>query len=225
MPRIKRLVVPGYPHHVTQRGNRRQRTFFNQEDYETYRLLISKAKEKASIDIWAYCLMPNHVHFIVVPREEDSLANLFRDAHRQYTRKINLRNEWRGHLWQERFHSFVMDEPHLTAAVRYVEQNPVRAGLCKNPSEWPWSSTSAHLNGRNDLLVEVGPMLERFPDWQQYLCVGETEKTIESIHQHSSTGRPAGNKDFLASLERLTGRELCLKKAGRKKNAEMRLNR
>ena len=121
MPRMPRLIVPGYPHHVTQRGNRRQKTFFNTEDYQAYLDLVAIAKPRAGCDIWAYCLMPNHVHFVIVPEYEDSLALQFKEAHRRYTRRINFRENWRGQLWQERFHSFVMDEPHLSATARYVD--------------------------------------------------------------------------------------------------------
>src|SRR5210317_374899 len=130
MARMPRLVIPHYPHHVTQRGVRRQKTFFSDADYKTYLDLLATAKDGVGADIWAYCLMPNHVHHVIVPGKEDSLAALFSDAHRRYTRRINFREGWRGHLWQERFHSFVMDERHLNATVRYVELNPVAAGLC-----------------------------------------------------------------------------------------------
>ena len=158
MPRMARLVVPGYPHHVTQRGNRRQKTFFHSQDYLAYLKLIANAKRKAQCDIWAYCLMPNHVHFVIVPGHESSLACLFKQAHRRYTRRINFREKWRGHLWQERFHSFVMDEPHLNATVRYVELNPVVAKLCSTPDEWRWSSVHAHLGSKDDEIVSVKPM-------------------------------------------------------------------
>ena len=124
MARMPRLVVPGYPHHVTQRGNRRMKTFFGDRDYQYYLELLSDTKEEAGIEVWAYCLMPNHVHFVVVPRLEDSLSRLFRSVHRHYSRAINFRENWKGHLWQERFHSFVMDERYLLATVRYVELNP-----------------------------------------------------------------------------------------------------
>lgn len=130
MARMARLVVPGYPHHVTQRGNRRQKTFFSIDDYASYIKLLAAAKSKAGVEVWAYCLMPNHVHLVVVPKTESSLAALFSDAHRRYTRRINAREGWKGHLWQERFHSSVMDENYLLSTVRYVELNPVRARLC-----------------------------------------------------------------------------------------------
>ncbi len=220
MARMRRLVVPGFPHHVTQRGNRRQRTFFSTEDYYAYASLISQARVKADIEIWAYCLMPNHVHFVVVPHDENGLAELFKEAHRRYTRRINLRHNWRGHLWQERFHSFVMDEPHLMAAVRYVEQNPVRAGFCSKPDEWRWSSAKAHLDGVDDQLVSVAPMLARSSDWESYLGTPDANLTVETIRRHSSTGRPAGSNLFIQMLEERTGRSLFPKVAGRKQKAK-----
>ena len=133
MARMPRLVVPGFPHHITQRGNRRMKTFFCDDDYVAYLDLLSAAQADSGVSVWAYYLMPNHVHLVVVPQAKDSLASLFRTVHRHYTRRINFREHWRGHLWQERFHSFVMDERHLMAAVRYIELNPVRARLCSRP--------------------------------------------------------------------------------------------
>ena len=214
MPRMPRLVVPGYPHHVTQRGNRRQKTFFNTGDYQAYLELIAIAKPKAACDIWAYCLMPNHVHFVIVPEHEDSLALLFKEAHRCYTRRINFRKKWRGHLWQERFHSFVMDEPHLNATVRYVELNPVKARLCENPLDWRWSSVHAHSNPDSDGLVSVGPMLKKFPNWSEYLEQGDSEVEEQRIRVHTRTGRPLGSVNFIETLEAMTGRALKRRKPG-----------
>jgi len=218
MARLPRIVIPDYPHHVTQRGNRRQSTFFSEGDYKAYVETIAREKKKAEVDIWAYCLMPNHVHLVAVPKSPDSLARLFRSAHRQYTRRINLREGWRGHLWQERFHSFVMDENHLAAAVRYVELNPVRASLCDHPEQWEWSSASAHLAGRDDLLVSSAPMLKRFPNWPRYLAGLPGCNREDSIRRHSRTGRPAGDEVFIRRLEDMTGRKLRPAKPGRKRN-------
>jgi putative transposase len=130
VPKFPRLVVPGYPHHVTQRGVRRQQTFFDDTDYRAYIELIKELKLAAGVDIWAYCLMPNHVHLIAVPKAEHGLATLFGTAHHRYAKRVNAIHDWRGHLWQERFYSVVMNESHSLAAMRYVELNPVRAGLC-----------------------------------------------------------------------------------------------
>ena len=123
MARMPRLVVPDYPHHITQRGNRRMKTFFSEDDYQHYINLLESYKTDAEVEIWAYCLMPNHVHIVAVPKEKDGLSYLFRQVHRHYTRYINFREKWKGHLWQERYHSFVMDEQYLLATVRYVELN------------------------------------------------------------------------------------------------------
>lgn len=206
MPKFSRVVVPEYPHHVTQRGSRRQQVFFCEEDYQAYTELVAQAKAGADAEIWAYCLMPNHVHLVVVPHRGDSLARLCRNAHSKYAYRVNKRENWQGHLWQERFHSFPMDEEHLLATVRYVEMNPVRAGLCQSPMDWPWSSVHAHQQGENDLLVNVIPMLRRVDNWSAYLDVDEMPAKLDKLRKHSRTGRPAGNEDFLRELGNVTGR-------------------
>lgn len=147
MARLARIVIPNVPHHVTQRGNRRERTFFEDADYKRYRTMLGDAARRAGAEVWAYCLMPNHVHLIVVPPDEDGLRRTFADAHRRYTGLINARHQWTGHLWQGRFGAVAMDEAHLMAAARYVALNPVRAGLVKHARDWPWSSVRAHLRG------------------------------------------------------------------------------
>lgn len=214
MPRMARLVVPHYPHHVTQRGNRRQAVFFCEADYACYRSLLAEACARTASRVWAYCLMPNHVHLVMVPRTEDGLRAALGEAHRRYTRRINSRQQWRGHLWQERFYSFVMDEPHLLAAVRYVERNPVSAGLCREPWEWRWSSARAHVQGRNDVLVEVEPMLGLVPDWCSYVQSVETDAIENQMQRHARTGRPLGDDGFIEALEALTGRRLKRRKPG-----------
>ena len=216
MARMPRLVVPGYPHHVTQRGARRMKTFFSRADYSYYLDLVSHYKDEAGVEIWAYCLMPNHVHFVAVPEEEDSLSRLFKETHRRYTRHVNFRKGWKGHLWQERFHSFVMDEQYLLATVRYVELNPVKARLCELAEEWEWSSTGSHILGCDDRIVSVAPMLGRISDWRSYLSQGESDNDQATIRQCLSSGRPAGDELFTRHLEQLTGRDLRKKKPGPK---------
>jgi len=136
--------------------------------------------------------MPNHVHLIVVPLRADSLARLFGEAHRRYTRLINERHEWQGHLWQDRFHSTVLDERYLLAAVRYVELNPVRAGLCRHPEAWRWSSVHAHMAARDDLLVTVKPMLELVEDWGRYLEAEPPAEELDALRGHTRSGKPLG---------------------------------
>jgi putative transposase len=192
------------------------KTFFNGDDYRFYLDLVAEAKSKMGVSVWAYCLMPNHVHLVVVPEYKDSLARLFRFVHRHYSRRINFRENWKGHLWQERFHSFVMDERYLLATVRYAELNPVRARLCAAPTDWPWSSARAHYAACDDAVVSVQPMLERVADWEAYLLLEHREEETDSIRRHAGTGRPAGDEHFVAQLEALTGCELRKKKPGPK---------
>ena len=216
MARMARVVVPGYPHHVTQRGNRRQKTFFNQDDYGYYLSLMAEFTQQSGTEVWAYCLMPNHVHLVMVPSAEDGLRAPLAEVHRRYTRYINFREGWRGHLWQERFHSFTMDEAHLLATVRYVERNPVVAGLCTYPDDWKWSSARAHLQGEDDALVRVKPMLDRINKWQTYLSVTKTDCKDKLIEQHTRTGRPLGGAEFVTQLEDITGRKLAPRRPGRR---------
>ena len=129
MARMARVVAAGVPHHVTQRGNRRQQVFFSDADYQSYLTLLAISCRKTGVAVWAYCLMPNHVHLILVPRDADGLRAALADAHRRYSRDINFRQGWRGYLWQGRFASFPMDDNYLLACARYVELNPVRANL------------------------------------------------------------------------------------------------
>jgi putative transposase len=199
-----------------QRGNRRQETFFCTEDYEAYRALMVEWCGRFGVTIWAYCLMPNHVHLVAVPESEDGLCRALGEAHRRYTRHVNFREAWRGHLWQGRFASFVMDEAYLLRAVRYVELNPVRAGIVKRPGDYPWSSAAAHLAGKDDALVQVRPLLEEVGDWKAYLSVDVEEEDAAALRRHERTGRPLGNHDFLGRLEDQLDRELLPKKRGPK---------
>ena len=146
--RTARLVVPDLPHHVTQRGNRREPVFFEDGDHVRYLAFLKAGSEKSGTDIVAYCLMPNHVHIIAVPTHKDGLWQLFSDAHRRYTNYINWRHGWTGHLWQSRFGSVVMDEDHFCEAIRYVWLNPVRAGLVARAEDWTHSSVRSHLSGK-----------------------------------------------------------------------------
>lgn len=215
MARMPRLVVPGYPHHVTQRGSRRQTTFFSVADYQMYINLFSKKKESCDVDVWAYCLMPNHIHMIVSPRKPDSLGKLFGSVHRIYARRVNEREGWSGHLWQERFRSFVMHGDHALAAIRYVELNPVRAGLCQHPQEWTWSSVHAHMGRKEDCLMTENPVTTNIKNWSDYLGVSDAEVDLEEIRKHTRTGRPFGDRKFIDELEQSAGRRLRKRKPGR----------
>lgn len=137
MSRLARIVVADWPHHVTQRGNRREPIFFEDDDQEIYRDLLAEQAQKARVEVWAYCLMPNHIHLIVVPRTDEGFARAVGEAHRRHTNFVNARGRWSGHLFQSRFASVVMDDAHLVTGVRYVSLNPVRAGLVASAADWP----------------------------------------------------------------------------------------
>ena len=219
MARLARVVIPGIPYHVTQRGNRRQQTFFEDGDYALYRDLVAEAARRAGAGIWAYCLMPNHVHLIVVPSDADGLRRTFADAHRRYTGFINARQRWTGHLWQGRYGAVAMDETHLAAAARYVALNPVRALLVDRADEWEWSSVRAHLAGKDDQLVQVAPLLERLGDFAAFLGGAEDQQATRALRIAETTGRPVGSPQWVGEIEARSGRSLAPKKRGPKPKA------
>lgn len=216
MPRQARVVVPGCPHHVTQRGNRRQQTFFRDADYLTYLQIAAEAFAEAQVEVWAYCLMPNHVHLIATPRTPEGLARAVGTTHLRYTRHINSRERWRGYLWQGRFASFAMDEDYLRTCVRYAGLNPVRAGLTARAEAWAWSSVRAHLTGRSDLLLTPGPVFERYgPELESLFACDVSEEARRKLARASATGRPLGAGDWVKALEKSFGRVLSDPPRGR----------
>lgn len=229
MARLPRIVLPGIPHHVTQRGNRRQRVFFDDEDYALYLDLITHAADKAGSDIWAYCLMPNHVHLIIVPHDTDGLRATMGEAHRQYTGHINARKKWTGHLWQGRYGSVAMDEAHTWAAIRYLALNPVSAKLVAQAEDWRWSSAGAclgasgqHQGTANRLSpvevcpIDVGPVLERTGDFANFLYGNSADAVVAfaPVAKASATGRPVGSREWLGEMEVKFGRTLLPGKPG-----------
>ncbi|OHB75075.1 MAG: transposase [Planctomycetes bacterium RBG_16_59_8] len=215
MARIARVVMPGVPHHVVQRGNRRQETFFRDKDYRTYLQLMSEWCGKHHVDIWAYCLMPNHIHLIAVPQQEEGLRLGIGEAHRRYTRYVNKYKEWVGYLWQGRFSSCPLSLKHLMMTARYIEQNPVRAGMVKKAESYPWSSARAHLRGEDDVLVKVSPLLERVKSWKDLLQMRVAAEERKNIKRYERTGRPLGDEGFVRQVERELGRSLAPKPSGR----------
>jgi putative transposase len=223
MARIARIVVPTLPHHVTQRGNRRQPIFFEEGDYALYRDLLAERCERGGVACWAYCLMPNHVHLVLVPTTEDGLASALGETHRRYTSFINARARWTGHLFQGRFGSAVMDEEHLLAATRYISLNPVRAGLARRAADWRWSSVRAHLAGKDDALVRVRPLLDRVEAFADLISLKTGEiapHQLAALRMSETTGRPLGEAGFVERLEAALGRRLRPAKRGRKPHGE-----
>lgn len=215
MARLLRVVIPGVPHHVTQRGNRRERTFFEDGDYALYLDLLADCAERAQAEVWSYCLMPNHVHIVIVPSDPDGLWRTFRRLHREYTGFINARMRVTGHLWQGRYGSVAMDEEHFVTALRYVALNPVRARLVEKPEDWPWSSTPALIAGADDHVVKVAPALERVGDFAAFLSEEFDEAlSYATLRKAESVGRPVGSKEWLAEMEERLGMKLAPQKRG-----------
>ena len=216
MARLARVILPEYPHHIIQRGNRRQDVFFCDDDYLFYLDLLKHWCQSEGVEIWAYCLMTNHVHLILKPNQGSNLPKAIAETHRRYTRMINFRENWRGFLWQGRFSSYPIDEPYLLKAAAYVELNPVKAKMVSLPWDYRWSSVHAHLNGEDpEGIIEPKKLLDLCGDWHHYLM--HSQPVLDSeIEQHLNTGRPMGDDRFIEKVERLLGRELKKKKPGPK---------
>ena len=234
MARLARIVVPGVPHHVTQRGNRRLPVFFCDEDREVYLELLREGCAKAGVRCLAWCLMDNHVHLILVPEAAEGLRVALAEAHRRYTRHVNFREGWRGYLFQGRFASYPMDDAHLMAAVRYVELNPVAAGLVDNAADWRWSSAASHRAGKRtsaDRLTDVTALGRHVRNWRAMLRHGqgagdldaEAEAQAQAIEARLSTGRPLASDDWIAAQELALARPLAPQKPGPKPKPKAKL--
>ena len=213
MPRMTRVVAPGYPHHIIQRGNRRQKVFFSDKDKFVYLKLMREQIAKHGLEIWAYCLLDNHVHFVGVPAHKESLRAVA-ETNRRYSCMVNSREGWRGYLWQGRFASFVMDEGYCFEAIRYVENNPVRARIVKRAQDYHFSSARYHIRGSTDKLVSRSFWQDRIKNWNDYLCEGVRD--IDQFRQHARTGRPLGSEKFTGDIETLLGRIIRKQKPGPK---------
>jgi putative transposase len=216
MARIARITVPGLPHHVTQRGNGRQKVFFSDADYARYRDLLAEQCRAAQVEVWAWCLMPNHVHLLLVPKDEIGLRSALSKTHRIYAGIIHAREKRSGHFWQGRFGSVALDEDHLLNAFIYVALNPVRARLVANAADWPWASTRAYLSGEDDGVTQRVPMLSRFPDMRGLFEIPYVEPgaAFDRLRKAETIGRPLGSREFLQSLEERFGRTFAPGKPG-----------
>lgn len=216
LARLARVVLPGVPHHITQRGVRSIDVFHQDGDRQFYCELVRSARDDYGITVLSYCLMKNHIHLIVIPETENSLRQGIGMIHRNYSRMINFREKNRGYLFQGRFFSCPLDNKHLLSALKYIAQNPVRAGICKEASGYYWSSTRYHLGLESEnLIIKDREWFGSPGDWKKLLSSPPDE--IEVLRKHFRTGRPLGNEAFLLEAERVTGRKLIPKKPGRKK--------
>ena len=201
MPRTSRIVVPGIPHHITQRGNRQMPIFFSDDDRRYYIGILIKACAAQDVQCFAWCLMDNHVHLILLPPTTDSLRATLSSAHTKYAQHVNLRQGLSGHLFQGRFASYAMDDSHLMVAVRYVENNPVKAGLVSEAADWRWSSARAHIFGEDDGLTNVVAIGRHIANWRAYLSDGvEAADRDDEVEAAMRTGRPLGAQDWVAQF-------------------------
>ena len=224
MARLARIVIPDVAHHVTQRGNRGQPVFFSDDDYAAYRDLVTAACAAHKVRCLAWCLMPNHVHLILVPSDPDGLRAALAEAHRRYSRAINVAHDWTGYLWQGRFASYPMDDAHLLTAIRYVELNPVRAKLAARAEDWRWSSARAHVSGKPDGLTDLKGTAGLHRNWRAMLRHGleagdVSPEQAAAIEARIRTGRPLGNDAFVETLETASGRQLKPLKRGPKRRS------
>ncbi|WP_034159919.1 transposase [Sphingomonas sp. ERG5] len=224
MARLARIVIPDVAHHITQRGNRRLPIFFSDADRQAYLDLIAAACIANATRCLAWCLMDNHIHLILIPATPDGLRATLGEAHRRYTGRINHREGWRGYLFQGRFASYPMDDAHLMAAMRYVENNPVAAGLVPRASDWRWSSARSHEAGRRvagDALTDVAALGGHVRNWRAMLAQGleasdAATDADAAIEARLRTGRPLGGPDWIEQQEAASGRALGVRKRGPK---------
>ncbi len=222
MPRIARVCAEGYPHHITQRGNNKEKTFFDDEDRLFYLDVLRRYKDKYKMKILAYCLMGNHVHVLAIPEKETSLARGIGMTNLLYTQYINRKYKRSGRLWQNRFFSSVVEEePYLWAVMRYIEQNPIRAKLVRRAENYTWSSAKAHVSGiKDDVLSDESRFNEKEIKSYREFIRKDAKEINAAIRRATSTGRPLGSEGFIKKLERKLKRDLFPKKGGRPKKKE-----
>jgi len=218
MPRLARVVYPNIPYHITQRGNRREDVFFCDEDYVFYLALLKKYCKKHEVEVWAYCLMTNHIHLILKPSTAEGLQKVLKPLHMRYTQYINKKQSWKGHLWQGRFFSSALDEEYTYSAIRYVEQNPVRANIVEQAELYDWSSAAHHLGLKKSTILSDIPgayCSVDTSDWQAYLREAVCEDHLVVLRRNIDKGLPCGSDAFITFLERKTNRSLVYNPVGR----------
>ncbi|MFO8052833.1 MAG: transposase [Candidatus Omnitrophota bacterium] len=219
MPRIARVVVPGYPHHITQRGNYKQDIFSDKSDRKKYLFFIKHESKQYGLNILAYCLMSNHVHFIGIPEKENSLGNTFKYAHMKYSQYYNKKKSLVGHLFQGRFYSCIMDELYALACARYIERNPVRAKLAKKPYFYEFSSAKVHCGMERFDDLGVNMLFEYIDEeqknWINFIEEEDRGDQIKEIRKKTRSGRPIGSIGFIEKMEKKLGKSLRMKPKGR----------
>jgi putative transposase len=221
MTRPRRCVIPQYAHHVRHRGVRKDAVFHDETDRLVYLRDLKNGCGQHGVRIRSYTLMTNHVHLIAVPDSETSISRALHLAHTEYSAYFNAKYGFVGHVWQSRPGISAMDDRYMWNAIRYVERNPVRAGMVKRAEDYPWSSAAAHCGLRYDpLLSDDFPPPGVIDDWSKWLEIKDSDEEIRMIRRHTSTGRPWCTPEILIELEKLTGKKLKLQSRGRPRKEE-----
>jgi len=209
MPRIARAVAVDFPHHIIQRGNNRQKVFFAIETRKKYLELVKEYADIWGASVLAYCLMTNHIHLLIKPHQEDSLAKMMQGVSQGYAKYINRRYKRTGRLWESRYYSCVVDEEsYLWQVARYIERNPKRAGLVRQEEDYPFSSARAHvLDAPDKVLTEELFDKEERNSYIEFLKTEPTDKEISIIRKATKIGRPLGDENFISKIGKLLDRQ------------------
>jgi len=217
MTRRARIVVPGWPHHVAQRGNHRQTVFFSEHDRNVYLDLLRRHFRRHRLSLIGYCLMSNHVHLVVIPSTVNDLSNGVGGLHQDFSRLQHVQHGQTGHLWQNRFFSCPVEG--IWEVLAYVELNPVRAHLVVNASDCEWSSGRAHVTGIDKTGLLDMSLRERHFDgasWERFLEAAASRREVQdSIRAATSAGRFWGSEETAERLERELGRPVGRRPRGR----------
>ena len=223
MPRIARIVGAGYPHHMVERGNNRERVFANPIDYEKYLSSLSKYSEEKETAVLAYCLMPNHIHLLVRPSEEETLAKMMQGVTLCYSKYFNRENGRTGRLWECRYYSTVIDgDSYLWTVSKYIENNPVRAGIVKKPEDYPYSSAKAHILRKEDPILKE-PLFDKgeLDEYRRFVTLEEDRRILEEIRRQTRSGKPLGDGGFIEALSEKTGCNLSFRPKGRPRKSQV----
>lgn len=224
MPRPPRFDVPGFPYHVIQRGVNRASCFFGDVDRRYYLKLLAKFAETRRCAVHAYVLMTNHVHLLLTPAAKGAVAALMQDLGRSYVRVINAIHGRTGTLWQGRFKSSVVDsERYFLACQRYIEMNPVRAGIVSHPNEYAWSSYAHYANGaikpfitEHDCFARLGTTSEgRAAAYRGLFVQGMSSTELQAIRLAANSSAALGEEGFIERLSVSVGRNIGPRRRGR----------
>lgn len=218
MPRIARIIIPEFPYHVVQRGNNKQPIFLDNDDRKTYIDLAKWYCAKWSCSVFAYSLMPNHVHLLLKPSTKIGVAKAMQGISLCHTQNINKKYHRTGRLWESRYYSSIVSKDlFFWHVVRYIDWNSVRAGLAESPQEYPWSSARAHMLGIEDPLTRLEDLYEfiNFEEGKSFLEQEGSKEESAMIWRATRKGLPLGDENFQKDIERKSGKKLIPGARGR----------